>query len=417
MLPTSNDHQVPPSARAYDYPRMAAAGADNSDRFAGILKQRCRSASDAPPGAANNRGRRPDDDDEAGYAGGLAAGEAGTGDDPCTAADRDGKAHDPGASAQDQGAKGSPTAGEGEQEVVNVKLKDEIRKGTRGSTAELRRESGTPAKGGRNKGLSTVAMRRASVEQTGATKPPNPNLLKRLEQTVAKERFGNVRLRHHKSSKAVMSGTHTLPRTVLAETTPAEGGAAGKGEAADVAAGAKPARTVSIPNNQLGQALDSPIDGAREAESFINRTGRFNVTQEMTQRAELWELSKAIHQRVMQSTQALPGRETQLSLDFTSRVFGDLGLNLKEADGRLSVLLSAQDEQTRQELQQQREELERNLRQFGYSQVDVNVQGRDGDGQETREEDKDEDADRRVHFLDEDGNELSDLAADDGNGE
>ncbi|RMD84860.1 MAG: flagellar hook-length control protein FliK [Lentisphaerae bacterium] len=102
----------------------------------------------------------------------------------------------------------------------------------------------------------------------------------------------------------------------------------------------------------------------------------------------------------------------QLDLQFSSTRFGNLSITLQHQNDRLEIVLQSSQEQTQQELMQSREELARQLRQLGYQQVQIQVLSRDPrqggsnprSGHQTSAGDSDDD--RRIRFVDEDGNEL-----------
>ncbi|OVE77620.1 hypothetical protein BVX99_02220, partial [bacterium F16] len=126
--------------------------------------------------------------------------------------------------------------------------------------------------------------------------------------------------------------------------------------------------------------------------------------------ANLDDLVRMIREQLPQ-LQANSG--SRITMDFTSSRFGDLNISLTQQQGRLSVVIQADSDSSQESLSQNRNELNRQLRQMGYGQVNVEINNSSRDEQAQSEDTEDNATpDKNIRFIDENGDILEDYTAD-----
>ncbi len=123
------------------------------------------------------------------------------------------------------------------------------------------------------------------------------------------------------------------------------------------------------------------------------------------------DLARMINDRVQVAASQESSSSIRLSMDFNSSRLGNVSVSVEQnANGQLNVTLQAESDGSRQQLNGQRDELARQLRQMGYDQVNVEVHtGQQNEREQTADDDPDANPDENVQFRDEDGNVLEDL--------
>ena len=84
-----------------------------------------------------------------------------------------------------------------------------------------------------------------------------------------------------------------------------------------------------------------------------------------------------------------------------------MNIIITESSGHLNLQFQMENDQARQQLQQQRAELVKLLKNMGYEGVEVSIENESNDAAESELDD--EDSDQHTKFIDEDGIELSEI--------
>ncbi|MCJ8328584.1 MAG: flagellar hook-length control protein FliK [Lentisphaeria bacterium] len=160
-----------------------------------------------------------------------------------------------------------------------------------------------------------------------------------------------------------------------------------------------------IPSDKLREKVSNHINKLEmpamdQAEKILEKASATRIHQ-IQRSADIQQFAAELQRLI----KAQPTNDVSLSLE--SKVFGNMNIIITESSGHLNLQFQMENDQARQQLQQQRAELVKLLKNMGYEGVEVSIENESNDAAESELDD--EDSDQHTKFIDEDGIELSEI--------